>query len=403
MPSAERFVRHHHRQTDHAISRVFARLRGNAAAWSSFTTLLDVTRRRAPELLRAHATAGRHPGIDTLEHLVRASDRHVRRVESWSGSDAGWRGAAAALAQHAMGVYRIPAFLASAWHAADDDPWGEAKRRWFTAHAAGRSFRTLDLPVAMSRRMEHLFLQSPAHADIGRAMRRAELLTLGADTAFADAILATRPGQSLDHGDFWRTAWIVLIANARAIPRDQLAPSVDFLHGVRHEHVLVETPSGIEDRGPQDPQFSLKGRTVRSVLRSMVEWHRALGLSPGRLEWAPSPHRPMTVELPAEDPETPPTRWELVELTSGAMLREEGAALKHCVASYGRSCASGRSRIWSLRRRRDGPPRPVLTIEVDPSRRTIVQVRGLYNRSPMGRSWQLVQRWAQRERLRLSC
>jgi hypothetical protein len=110
----------------------------------------------------------------------------------------------------------------------------------------------------------------------------------------------------------------------------------------------------------------------------------------------------MTVEVPAEAPEAPPTRWELIELTSAAMLREEGAALKHCVASYGRLCASGRARIWSLRRRRDGPPRPVLTIEVDPARRAIVQVRGLYNRSPMGRSWQLVQTWARREQLRLS-
>jgi hypothetical protein len=403
VPSAERFVRHHHRQTDHAISRAFARLRGNAAAWSAFTTLLDVARRRAPGLLLSPTAAERHPGIDTLEHLARACDRHVRRVEAWTGSDAGWQGAAAALAQHAIGVYRVPAFLASAWYTADDDAWGEAKRSWFTAHAAGRSFRSLDLPIPMSRRMEHAFLRSPAHAEIGRAMRRAELLTLGADAAFADAILATRPAQSLEHGDFWRTAWIFLIANARAIPRDQLAPIVDFLHGIRHERVSVETPSGIEDRGPQDPQFSLQGRTVRSVLRLMAEWHRALGRIPGRLEWPPSVHRPMTVELPAEDEDAPPTRWELIELTSAAMLREEGAALKHCVASYGRLCANGRSRIWSLRRRRDGPPRPVLTIEVDPSRRAIVQVRGLYNRSPMGRSWQLVQTWARREQLRLSC
>jgi hypothetical protein len=44
-----------------------------------------------------------------------------------------------------------------------------------------------------------------------------------------------------------------------------------------------------------------------------------------------------------------------------------------------------------------------LTIEVDPRRRMVVQVRGLYNRTPLGRSWQIVQSWARREQLRLSC
>jgi hypothetical protein len=109
----------------------------------------------------------------------------------------------------------------------------------------------------------------------------------------------------------------------------------------------------------------------------------------------------MVMEQPAEDPEAPPTRWEMVELTSTAGLRAEGAALKHCVARYGRLCVNGQARIWSLRRRRDGPPRPVLTIEVDPRRQAIVQVRGLYNRAPMRRSWQIVQSWARRECLRL--
>jgi len=43
-----------------------------------------------------------------------------------------------------------------------------------------------------------------------------------------------------------------------------------------------------------------------------------------------------------------------------------------------------------------------LAIEVDPQRRAVVQVRGLYNRAPLGRSWQIVQSWARREGLRLA-
>jgi hypothetical protein len=48
-------------------------------------------------------------------------------------------------------------------------------------------------------------------------------------------------------------------------------------------------------------------------------------------------------------------------------------------------------------------PRPVLTIEIDRARRAIVQVHGLYNRAPTGKSWQIVQTWARREQLRMAC
>jgi hypothetical protein len=398
----ERSVHHQRRHTDRAISAAFARLQGDPPARAAFGALLDVVRRRARRLFEAPVVDARHAGVEALVQLALVADRHIRPPSAWSGSTASWRPAVLALARHLVGVYPVPAFLGAAWYAGDRES-GDAQRRWFVEHARGRSFRSLDLPFVMTRRMEHLFLRSPAHLDVIRALRRAELIGLGAAPDFADTILAARPALDLANGDFWRTAWQFLIANAAAIDRAQIAPIIDFLHGVRHERVEVETAAGVESRDPPAPDFSLDGRTVRSVLRLMEAWHRGLGLGTGRLEWRPSGLRPIRVEVPADEADGPPTLWELVELTSADLLRAEGAALKHCVARYGRLCAAGRSRIWSLRRRRDGPPRPILTIEIDPARRAIVQVRGLYNRTPMGRSWQIVQAWARRERLRIAC
>ncbi len=402
MSPDERFVRHHCRHTDRAISAAFARLTADPRARAVFVELLDVARRRARRLFEAPFDGPRHPAVDALVQLARASDCHIRPPSSWDGSVASWRPVVHDLARHLVGVYRVPAVLGGAWYAVDEVT-AEAQRRWFVEHSRGRPFRSLDLPLAMTRRMEHLFLRSPAHLDVPYALRRAELLGLGAAPDFADAILAARPALDMHHGEFWRTAWQFLIANAAAIDRAQIAPIIDFLHGLRHECLEVETPAGIERRDPVDPDFSLKGRTVASVLRLMEAWHRSLGLGTGRLEWAASGLRAMRVEVPSEEPDAPPTRWELVELTSAALLRAEGAALKHCVATYSRRCMNGDSRIWSLRRRRDGDATPVLTIEVDPRRRMVVQVRGLYNRTPMGRSWQIVQSWARREQLRVSC
>jgi hypothetical protein len=352
-------------------------------------------------MLDAPVIDGRHLGVEALVNLARFADAHVRTAADWIGSSESWRGAINALADHLVSRFRIPAFLGAAWYATDDR-YAEAKRRWFVAHAAGARFRSLALPIGLTRKMEHILLDSRDHFGIEYALRRAELLGLGADTQLTDAVLATRPALDLDHGEFWRTMWLFLIANAASIDGAQVGPIIDFAHAIRHERVAVDTAEGIVMREPPQPQFSLKGRTARSLLRLMEDWHRDLGLVAGGLRWEPSRLRPMVLETAQEDPSAPPVLWELTELTNTAQLRAEGVALQHCVASYSYNCWRGASRIWSLRRRRDTNVRSIVTVEVDPTRRLIVQARGFRNRRASGKALDLVQRWAARENLRLA-
>jgi hypothetical protein len=398
---AERSVRHVKRQTDRAISQAYTRLAADARARATFEELLRCIRDRSPRLLDVPAIDGRQLGVEALVNLARFADAHVRPIADWAGSSASWRGAVNSIAQHLLTEYRIPAFLSSAWYATDDR-YAEAKRRWFIAHAAGASFRSLTLPIRLTRKMEHVLLTSRDHFGFEYALRRAELLGLGADQELTDAVLATRPAVDLDNGEFWRTVWLFLITNSGSIDGAQVGPIIDVVHAVRHERVAVDTAAGIVLREPPQPQFSLKGRTARSVLRLMDEWHRELGLVTGGLRWAPSRLRPMVLETPQEDPTARPVSWELTELTNSAQLRAEGAALQHCVASYSHSCWRGASRIWSLRRRRDSDVRSIATVEVDPVRNTIVQTRGFRNRRTSGKALQLVQAWAAREKLRVA-
>ena len=326
---------------------------------------------------------------------------HVRPIASWHGADASWRSGISALVEHLVGQYPVPRFLAAAWYAADD-PSGKAKRRWYLAHARGASFRSLDLPIDLTRRMEALLLKSRDHFEIEYALRRAELFGLGVEPEIAAAVLATPRASDLTNGAFWRTVWWFFIANRRDLDSAQVGPLIDFLQSIRHDRVAVETADGIAMREPPQPDFSLKGRTAQSVLRLMEEWHRNLGLVSGGLSWERSRLQPLVVESPQEDPSAPPMVWELTELTNSAQLRAEGTALQHCVASYSHWCWRGQSRIWSLRRRRGDVSRPVVTIEVDPARRVIVQARGFRNRRASGRALDMVQTWASRERLRLA-
>jgi hypothetical protein len=398
--SSDHFARHHRLQVDRCVSLAYTRL-GSGPAREAFDRLLQATRARAPRLLEAPVGAAQHPGIEALLQLAQTASSFRRTAEDWSGCGASWQGVVHALAQHLLCAYPVPAFLGAAWYAARD-PFADAKRRWFVAHGAGASLRSLDLPIRLTRRMECLALKAPAHVSIEHALRRAELLGLGAPAGLAEAVLAARPAQDLRHGAFWRSAWLFLIANAGAIPLDQVGPIVDFLHAVRHEHVDVHTPDGIVRRPPPQPDFSLRGRTAASVLRLMDAWHRGLEAGAGDFRWAASALRPLALEIPSVDPERPTTTWEIVELRSSGELRAEGRTLHHCVASYASRCRLGMSQIFSIRRQGATSSRSMATVEVDPARRAVVQARGQRNHRVSGKALRLLNAWTARERLRIA-
>lgn len=401
MSCSERFVRNHKRQTDCAIHLAYAELASEPCVLEKFHEVLHCVRKRAARLFEAPVNNnGRHPGIDALVHLSRFRSAHIRPPVEWAGANCSWQPAVSSLAHHLLCEYNVPMFLSSAWYAADQA--GDRKRGWFIAHSRGASFRSLDLPVALTRKMERIFLASHDHLRIEPAIRRAELLALDMPSRFAKAILCTRLAVDLRHGDFWRTVWMFLSANADEVDPAQIGPMIDFIQAIRHDRIVTDTPEGRVELDPPRPGFSIKGRTMPSMLRLMRDWHRSLGGHIPAFSWERSPYRPLVFdEPPGEDSEVP-KRWYLTELTDSAQLRNEGAALHHCVASYADRCYRGTSRIWSLRFWKGESIRHVLTIEVDPGRRAIVQARGRANRSASGKSLRLLQLWASRERLRMA-
>lgn len=400
MSRHERLVQHHKRQIDRAIRLAYARLATDASAAAMFTELLHCARDRAPRLLDAPIEDGHHPGVDALLHLARFGNAHIRPAEAWPGTESPWRLAVSSLAQHLVGSYEIPLFLASSWHATDSA--ADDKRSWFVAHSRGARFRSLVLPIIMTRKMEHIFLASQDHMGIEHALRRAELLALGASDELVHAVLSARMVADLRHGEFWRTVWIFLITHAGSLSLEQIGPLIDFLQAIRHDRTTLQTADGMVEVGPPQPTFSIKGRTVESIRHLMRNWHRSLGTGSPASAWSPSPWQPLMVEEPAQDASDEPRRWQLMELTNSAQLRMEGAALHHCVLSYTDRCRRGLSRIWSLRCLRGEKLHRVLTIEVDPARRAIVQARGMANRPASGKPLTLLHSWAQRERLQMA-
>ena len=83
-------------------------------------------------------------------------DHHIRPASAWGGSPS--RGASRSRsALHLVGAYPVPVFLGGAWHAVDH-AIADAQRRWFVASFARPPFPVARSALAMTRRMENLFL-----------------------------------------------------------------------------------------------------------------------------------------------------------------------------------------------------------------------------------------------------
>jgi hypothetical protein len=292
--------------------------------------------------------------------------------------------------------------MTSVWHA--DDAAGDTKRAWVIAHSRGASFRSLDLPITMTRKMERIFLASQEHLALEPALRRAELLALGVPVDFMEAILSTRLATDLRNGEFWRTVWMFLVTRAGEMEHTQIGPMIDYIQAIRHDRIRIETQDGIMELAPPQPAFSMRGRIVPSMLQLMREWHRGLGCHEGgaTFSWSRSPYKTWVFEEPRRDDAEKPRRWQMMELTNSAQLREEGAALHHCVGSYAHLCYRRSSSIWSLRILQGEKIRSVLTVEVDPKKRVVIQARGRANRLASGKPLQVLYDWAVREGLHMA-
>jgi len=380
--STATFRRHTRGCVDAAVSRAFTAHADHPDEVELFAGILRAARDRSDLMSKPPRAPSDVPHVRALSHLARFAADTVRAPDAWAGARGHMLRVIDSLAGHLFGRYPTPRFLASVWFGGES-PEDTLRRGWFIAHARGRPLRSLPLPVALTRRMEHELLRTPHHLGFEPALRRAEVLGLGGSLELAEVVLATRLRYAFDHPTEWRAVLAWLVARGDALELAHVGPIVDFMTA---------------NLGTVD----LRGRTCASVMRLVADWHARLASQRGRVAvWPRSRWRELVVQVPASG-EDVPAEWTLVELLDSRELIREGRAMHHCVASYVRSCSRGWSSIWSLRHRWKPEPiaRSVLTIEVSPAMAQIVQVRGKANARATGRALELVKLWARREGLR---
>jgi hypothetical protein len=368
--SSDSFRRHTRACVDAAISRVFAT---HPSAF--FERLLAAVRARS-NFMSLPPRRRRVVQVDVLEAMLPFEHALVREPESWAGARGHPLAVIDSLASHLFGHYATPRFLASAWLGDHTEP-----REWFVAHAQGARFRTLALPLAMTRQMEHVFLHTPDHYSIEHALRRAEVIGLGGSPELADVIVTTRLGEQFDDPERWRLALAWLARCGDTVGLTLVRPLVDYL--------------SVHD-------IKLRGRTFASMMRRVREWHTSLRYEHVRLiTWPRTRWNGLTVPVDPTPREPRGSEWTISELLDNRELIHEGHVMRHCVATYHYACSARNRAIWSLRHRWHGEHvgRSVLTIDVQIATGKILQIRGKVNSLARGWPLELVRTWAAREGL----
>lgn len=339
--------------------------------------------------------------INGLLALARYSRNWIRPIADWKRRTHNRRRQFSSLARHLFAEWAVPVFMDSVWFLGNGR---EAVRRqeWFLHVGRGQNIRTADLPLPYTKRMAHHFMQAPADYTIDAALRWGQIHGLGGTERLARAILGTRLGADFEHDDFWITVLQFFIANPM-LDLVHVGPIIDYIQQQRFvsQNVFV-APGVVERRGPAQPNFTMKGRTPASLLRQVEAWHRTLAkIEQPKAEW---PRSGIDAFAFAEGAERGGNLkiWTITELLSTKALVAEGRKMRHCVATYGHSCASGACSIWTLEVETLEGRAKLLTVEVENARRLIRQARGKCNMLPGEKHRGILRRWAEQAGLQLA-
>ncbi|WP_426491585.1 PcfJ domain-containing protein [Hymenobacter sp. 102] len=326
------------------------------------------------EALRALAQSRTHiltrpELVPAVAAITRLYPRRCREVAAWHPHRRNAFRQLYSLVRHLFDVfYDVPGWVVEAW-ATGQLTQHEVDMAQLTVHlGSGQALRSFpNLPVPLSRRLEHEMRQAPYEYTLVQAVRYAQLAATDA-LHLLPPVLGTRLGREITPQD---AAWLQVVAFFQSAPLPagaQLGRVCEWIEAVR--------TVGINGQPPH-PGFSLKGRRPAAVLAQAWQWYRRTQRA--REYWGYNVGLATTWEgLPFAGYIAPgPHRVHIIQLLNYAALVEEGSLQKHCVSSYVYYCLRGHCGIFSLRI--NGVR--ALTMEVEPNRQ-IVQVRGRDNRSP---------------------
>lgn len=301
--------------------------------------------------------------------------------------------------KHLFVKYHTPQFLYEAvkknkWQAANHVE--ESKRKilthWFITVAQGGSFQKVSKDVFTKKEAVCYLNLTDGEADTNVYI--AKFLAAGVPKSFTIFLLDRLSYLKIINmfecvkSDSFKDMLNFFSKYYKDFPKEELMSVLDYIYHIKGT-------VGVDDN------FRFKGRTPASIIKLSNEWHIAkqkakLG---SHVEWAGSGIKEWSCTHNKID-------WKIYELKTNKELYNEGKKQKHCVYGYVERCAEGFTYIFTMRSEYNGTwdnaedvakynsfLGSTITIEVSKNR-SIVQVRGRFNRRATEEEQKIIKLWA---------
>jgi hypothetical protein len=333
-----------------------------------------------------------------LAAIATHSHAWLRPLGDWEVVSSNPRRQFGSLVRHLFANYPVPGFFDSVWFRRS------RTQNWFLHVGQGGSIRAAKrLYFPMTKREAHEFMLAPDDYTLEHALRWAQIHALNGNRRMADTVCGTRLGGEFVHNDFWVSVLRFFVQNP-FLDTVHYGPIIDYLHSQKFEtqDVFVR-PGVVEQRPPRHPGFTMRGRTAESLLRQVSAWHAQLGREQrvGPAQWKSAGIDGLSL-IEGHERSKNMRRWTITELLNRDALINEGRAMRHCIATYARSCANGRSSVWSMQCEDAEGRERVLTIEVRPSSRMVMEARGRFNAAPTPQAMRILRQWTEKADLSLA-
>ncbi|MBF0266556.1 MAG: PcfJ domain-containing protein [Gammaproteobacteria bacterium] len=330
--------------------------------------------------------------------LTKYSNNWIRPLEQWKPNTHNTDRQFSSLARYLLAQYDVPAFMDKVWfekNISDSKRNIAHRENWFIHIGSGKNIHNLKgLPVPLTKKMAHHFLNAPEKFTIDAAIRWGQIHALGGNERLSQAISETKVVNYFNDNDFWLSVFRFFIQNPM-LDIVHISPIIDYIWEQKYEDRQIFVERGvIETQGPEQPHFSMNKRTPETLLDQVEQWHIKLGKETrhGLLQWTKSNINEFQY-IEGSSANRNMKIWKIRELLSSQELIHEGRKLSHCVASYANSCHKGKSSIWTMEREDESGIEKLLTIEVNTSTKRILQVRGKRNRFANKIEEKIINRW----------
>ena len=246
---------------------------------------------------------------------------------------------------------------------------------WFLVIAGGQSFQKY-IKGFLTKKEAHWFLNAPNNNTIKENLWWAKCRAEGLDESLSQGLVKRflREVEFSDEG-----FWFDLI---KLIKREERKANIS---------ILSDVMDFLRDRQRNQPNFSLKGRTLGSLIKLSNQWHRAMQMrrfGDANLTW-----KGIEIDDWHWHDKDQKITWFVTQLKSSKELWYEGRKMHHCVASYGHRCYDGLSAIFTMTSSDNiNAPDKHLTIEINKNK-GLVQAKGKMNRHPSGMVLMVLNKW----------